>query len=209
MNTICCIYKITSPSGKIYIGQTTDYDCRIKFYMNLNCKDQTRLYNSLKYYGYNKHNIEIIEECDEINLNIRERHYQEFYNVIGKKGLNCKLTKTDDRSGKLSEETKLKISLANKGSKNSMFGKTHSEEAREKIRQSQLGRKHTVEHRNKVSNKMKGNNYSKLSKLVLNTETGIFYDSINQASNSCNIFYVTLKACLAGKFKNNTSFILV
>ena len=39
------IYKITSPSNKIYIGQSTDIEGRIKGYKSLSCKKQTRLLN--------------------------------------------------------------------------------------------------------------------------------------------------------------------
>jgi len=44
------IYKITSPSGKIYIGQSINIEKTWKYrYKNLNaCKRQTILYNSLK-----------------------------------------------------------------------------------------------------------------------------------------------------------------
>lgn len=40
------VYKITSPSGKVYIGQTINYKVRYAKYNNLNCKQQLRLYNS-------------------------------------------------------------------------------------------------------------------------------------------------------------------
>ena len=38
------IYKITNPSGKIYIGQSVNIDNRISSYKNLKCKNQTKLY---------------------------------------------------------------------------------------------------------------------------------------------------------------------
>jgi len=44
------IYKITNPSGKIYIGQTTNIHIRKSKYKNSNCKNQTRLFNSIKKY---------------------------------------------------------------------------------------------------------------------------------------------------------------
>lgn len=63
------------------------------------------LYRSLKKYGFDKHNFEILEECSESELNDKERYYQDLYSVIDRNGLNCKLTKTDDRSGRYSEES--------------------------------------------------------------------------------------------------------
>jgi group I intron endonuclease len=109
------IYKITSPSGKIYIGQSININKRFNIYNLLHCKTQIKLYNSLKKYGYKNHIFKIIEECTLEQLNERERYYQDYYNVTGKKGLNCKLTGTNDKSGKLSIETCVKISNSNKG----------------------------------------------------------------------------------------------
>jgi hypothetical protein len=99
------IYKITNPNGKIYIGQSVNVDKRLKEYKYVcNCKNQPKLYNSLKKYGFTKHIFEVIEECKIGELNTRERYWQEFYHVIGKEGLNCKLTETIDKSGRMSQE---------------------------------------------------------------------------------------------------------
>jgi len=106
------IYKITSPSDKIYIGQSINIQKRFKQYKNLqNCKFQTKLYDSLMF--EKNHKFEILEECDINLLNERERYWQDYYNVL--KGLNCRLTTYNSKSGKLSEETKLKMSIASKG----------------------------------------------------------------------------------------------
>lgn len=99
------IYKVTSPSGRVYIGQTVNLKRRLKEYRTLKCNQQTKLYNSLKKYGFDKHNIEILEYCKEEELNDRERYYQDLFDVTGVNGLNCRLTASDDRSGKLSKET--------------------------------------------------------------------------------------------------------
>ena len=42
MNKICGIYKITSPSNKIYIGQSININNRIVHYRNYICKDQRK-----------------------------------------------------------------------------------------------------------------------------------------------------------------------
>ena len=104
------IYKITSPSGKIYIGQSVDIEKREKEYLSIsNCKGQRKLYNSLLKYGFSEHIFEIIEECKVEVLNERERHWQDFYNVL-KEGLNCRLTGTEDKSGKMSKYSIEKMS---------------------------------------------------------------------------------------------------
>lgn len=74
------IYKITSPSNRVYIGQSRDINTRLKNYVKLRCKSQTKLYNSLKKYGYNNHKIEIIEHCSIEELNDLEIHYISLYN---------------------------------------------------------------------------------------------------------------------------------
>ena len=51
MDRICGIYKITSPSGKIYIGQSKDINLRIIYYKNARCKCQQKLYYSILKYG--------------------------------------------------------------------------------------------------------------------------------------------------------------
>jgi group I intron endonuclease len=100
------IYKITSPSGKVYIGQSVYIERRESAYSNLrDCKNQTKLYNSLAKYGFSEHIFEIIEQCTIEELNTRERYWQDFYNVLGPEGLNCRLTTTADRSGKVSEDS--------------------------------------------------------------------------------------------------------
>jgi group I intron endonuclease len=105
------IYKITSPSRKVYIGQSVDIDKRRNQYARMhNCKHQVKLLRSLTKYGFSEHLFEGIEECTIEQLNVRERHWQDFYDVIGERGLNCKLTNTEDKSGLYSQEAKDSIS---------------------------------------------------------------------------------------------------
>jgi group I intron endonuclease len=160
------IYKITSPSGKIYIGQTTNFIKRKNYYKNGAKPYQVRIYNSLQKYGYDAHTIEFIEECLVENLNERERHWQEFYDVIGDNGLNCRLTATNDKSGFLSESSKHKLSIAKKkvvidGIWREKFaydwsGKKHTEETKRKISESNKGKKLTTEHIAKLPQNQKG-----------------------------------------------------
>jgi group I intron endonuclease len=78
-------------------------------------------------------------------------------------------------------------------------------ETRIKISNSLKNRKLTEEHKLKIS---KNNNKSR-SVLVLNIETGIFYDSIKSAANTTIYSSSTLRKKLRGIRKNNTSFILI
>lgn len=196
------IYKITSPTNKIYIGQSININKRFKDYINDKSKycNQIRLLNSINKYGIDKHVFEIIEECNIENLNKKERYWQDFYEVIGINGLNCKLQKIFGKSGKLSEETKKKIGLSNKGKK-PRLGMKNSLEMNLKISKSHLGKIIPIEHRLNMSNS------SPNKKQILDTSTNIVYKSIKEVSNLFNINYGTLKAYLKNKIQNKTSFI--
>ena len=91
------IYKITSPSGKIYIGQSQNIEKRKYYYQKKCSKSQPKLHNSILKYGFENHKFEIVEECDVELLNERERFYQDLYNVLSDNGLNLCLTKTNDK----------------------------------------------------------------------------------------------------------------
>jgi group I intron endonuclease len=157
------IYKITSPSGKIYIGQSTNIEKRFERYKKLNKYDlnnQPRIYNSLKKHKPNNHIFEIIEECKLEELNIRERYWQDYYDVLGPNGLNCILTQTDELPKIFSQKTKNKISENKKG--HPMF----TEEWKEKISKGNLGKIRTDEHKLNYSNaslgKVKSDDFKQL-----------------------------------------------
>ena len=156
------IYKITSPTGRIYIGQSIDIDRRFRFYRNMNCKHQPVLFASFNKHGVGTHSFEIIEECIEEVLDTRERYWQEFYDVLNG-GLNCNLTETNDKTKRQSEETKKKISESSKG-------KIFSNESRQKM--SETKKKTTLGKNNSFYGKnilMNSNN--KGLKLGLKVET--------------------------------------
>ena len=160
------IYKITGPSGKVYIGQTTNFTKRKNYYKNGAKPYQVRIHNSLQKYGYDAHTIEFIEQCLVENLNERERYWQDFYDVIGENGLNCRLTETKDKSGFISDESKSKMSVARQNRiltdkekyrlKSLFLGRKHTEETRLKMSESAKGRKFTAEHIAKLPQNQKG-----------------------------------------------------
>jgi group I intron endonuclease len=214
-NIMIGIYMIKSPTGKIYIGQSIDIAERFKSYKYLKCKGQRRLYNSFKKYGVENHifNICVLVNNDN-HLNELERFYQDKYNVTGKNGLNCRLTETNDKSGKLSEETKNRIS-------NSKIGVKKSKEAIEKSILFHTGRKRTQETKLNISNSLKGRimstewkkNISKAKignsnrmKNVINILTNKIYISAKEAYTDSNYSYSGFVKCLNGHRKNNTNF---
>tara|TARA_R110000782_G_scaffold231677_1_gene317984 strand:+ start:100 stop:729 length:630 start_codon:yes stop_codon:yes gene_type:complete len=104
------IYKIVSPSGKIYIGQSSNIENRKCYYEKLHCTKQIRLYNSIKKYGWGDHIFDIIEECSLEQLNEREIYWGLKYNVLSENGLNLRL---GGANGKCSQEVKDKIGKTN------------------------------------------------------------------------------------------------
>ena len=113
---ICGIYKITSPTNRVYIGQSNDVRRRILTYLEpKGGLSQVRLKASFNKHGIDLHSLIILEVCEENLLNERERYWQEQYNVLSKSGLNCKMTTTLNKSGVLSDETKKLIGSKTKG----------------------------------------------------------------------------------------------
>lgn len=119
------VYLITNPNNRFYVGQAVDLKRREKEYSKLHCKNQPALYNSLKKYGWEKHSFQILELCNEENLNEIERKYQDLYNSVSRKHLNCKATKTKDKSGYYSEEAKKNCSIGAKNRKKIKFTEEH------------------------------------------------------------------------------------
>lgn len=133
MRQIKGIYKIVSPSGRIYIGLSSNILSRWENYKYpSNIKSQKLLYNSFVKYGVTSHIFEIIEEIEDENLlPEREIHWINFYNCYNTdKGLNLSVggNQPPVQNKPKSEEHKEKI-------RQSLIGKKHSDETKEKIRQ--------------------------------------------------------------------------
>jgi group I intron endonuclease len=205
------IYKITSPTNRIYIGQSVNIEKRFKSYQR-DSSTQIRLNRSFIKYGIKNHKFEVIEECSIELLNERERYWQDFYNVL-ETGLNCKLTTTKDKSGFFSDESKKKMSLKLLGNKR-MLGKNLSEATKNKISKSKKNRfkgiKKSEEHKIKIGLKQKGG-ANHQAKLVLCLNTGIFYTSVIEAAIAYNINRYTLSDYLNNRrgIKNKSSLIFV
>lgn len=154
----CGIYKITSPSGKVYIGQAIDINKRWSEYKlsNSNLKRQPRIYRSFIKYGVDGHIFEIIEECNESILNEREIYWGNYYGVLGINGLNCRL---GNSGGKISEEVKKQISKSSKGLKKPIFkrGKDHA----------MYGVNKTQQHKDNISKSKQNIPQSTLDKMSL------------------------------------------
>jgi group I intron endonuclease len=154
MEKIIGIYKITSPVGRIYIGQSRDVEHRFKRYLSMHESNstQTRLHRSFKKYGVSSHTFEVIEHCNFSELNERERYWQDFYNVLSKNGMNCILQETDSLPKVYTKETLTKIS----GKNHWFYGKNHSDESKKKMSQAAKRRVVSDETRQKLSSIRQG-----------------------------------------------------
>ena len=124
------VYKYTSPSGKVYIGQTCQ-TLNSRASQGEGQRESPRFYNAIKKYGFENFTVEILadnltkEEADRLEV-----FYISFFNSINPEyGYN----------------------LSSGGS-----SPIPSEETREKMRQKRLGRKSSKETKQKISKALTG-----------------------------------------------------
>ena len=152
------IYKITNTrNGKAYIGQTVQDAVKDRIHQHLNGgpRGSQLVKRAIEKYGKNAFTYEILHDgiIPEF-LDVLECEAIENFNTLAPNGYN--LT-TGGGGGSLSEETKKKISEANKG-------KTFSPETKKKISEANKGRKHSEETRRKNSEAKKGKNHPNYGK---------------------------------------------
>jgi group I intron endonuclease len=151
MKKIVGIYKITSPSGRVYIGQSRNMNGRKRLYKYLHCKGQPKIYNSIKKHGWDNHHFEIIHplpiDIDQADLNNYEQVYLDAYRNAGVDVLNIREAGSN---GKPTPESSRKMveTRRNRGSY------IISEEARKKLSQHRKGKpgiKHSEATKQKLS----------------------------------------------------------
>lgn len=167
------IYKITSPIGLVYIGQTRNFKKRMYCYNTLNCKNQTKLYESFLKYGFDNHTVNILHwlpnDVEHSIINNYEKLYFELYVFAGLNTLNCKtpgdaISKEGRekisnfwKGRKRSEKQKLEQSKRMKGRPSRRKGIKSSEESKRKMSESRKGKNpHTPEHMKKLHASRKG-----------------------------------------------------
>lgn len=184
------VYKIVSPTGRIYVGQSKDIQRRFSEYNKLKCIKQRKLYSSLKKYGVDAHIFTILEECEEDLLNIVERKWQDYYDVTGKNGLNLCLVNTEDKRRVFTEESisimKNKLSKLFLGESGPFYGRKHTNESRAKMSMNRIGNK------NAIGGKRHLGPLSAKATIILDLDNGIFY-SIGELSNNLGISIYKLR----------------
>lgn len=233
MKKICGIYEIRSRiyPNRVYIGSSIDIIDRWRKHKrglrngNHHNKKLQRHYNK---YGPNDLFYKIIMECPEDSLINYEQFLIDansaYFNLapadrcllgVGRipwnKGL--KSPYNEDTLRRMSEghigltnpnywkdlpyEQKIASIERMKGNKYCL-GRRHTKEAIKKIKESHFGDK------NGMFGKVSHN-----AKMVINLETGIFYDSIRQAAFSAGLHAYSLERALKNPLKNKTKFILL
>lgn len=157
------VYEIVnSVNGKRYIGSSVDLSRRRSrhyAYLKNNRHENAHLQRAFDKYGRENFEFRTLLLCDPENCVMYEQMcidaLKPEYNICPTAG---------NRLGvKLSEETKLKMSAAQSGENNPMFGKHHSEETRKKLSESTSGEKSShygkhfsEEHKHKLSESKSG-----------------------------------------------------
>lgn len=174
------IYKIVSPTGKVYIGSTCNFKRRMLEYSSLRASKQHKLLNSFKKHGFNAHKISIICECSNADRYEKENYFGILYNCIGDNGLNLKLPLKTDVYQPTDQSVKDKISFANSK-------RVIKQETKDKIRLARTGSKLSDAHKNKISIGGKGRVASKESiEKRAKTKSGRVYDYSQSSINGKN-----------------------
>jgi group I intron endonuclease len=203
------VYKTTNLiNGKIYIGA---HKSKRKFYLG----SGKILKEAIKKYGKENFKMEILEKFDsESEMFEREKYWiNEYdsrnpkigYNIL--KGGEGGYVARPFLNKKLSDEHKQNISLHHadvSGENNPMFGKTHTNEVKDKLRNLRLGMSPSNETRKKMSIKKRGENNSN-SKLTVETVKRIRVDyKSGVKTNDLAIKYGVKKPCIWKIVNNRT-----
>lgn len=204
-----CIYKITSPTGRVYIGQSYNVKDREYRYSKAKCSGQPKIYNSIIKHGWESHRFEII--CSGrytiTHLDKLEQDFIAAFESI-KNGLNC--SSGGNINSFHSKETLLKMSISAKLRKSEANRLATIKSNKERVFTPEMRKKMSESGKKKIltslhKQRIKDNHVNVNAKLVLNFETGIYYDNGHLASIAHCRNRHTLKNMLNGSKRNKTS----
>lgn len=222
------IYKYTNLiNNKIYIGQTK-MSLEKRAVNGHNYKGSIHFYNAIQQYGWDNFKGDILEEVETVEMaNEKEKYYISLYNStnpdigynITSGGWNCEMSEEIKRvisdkakerykhpennpmyGKKHSEESLEKMREKKRGSNNPMYGKQLSEESKKKISQSHIGKKidnsyWTDEYREQHSKRTK-ESAKQWSKKILCIEDNIVFNSITETAKYYGVSVSTLSGHL-------------
>jgi len=153
------IYTLTSPSGKSYVGQTTR-TLEERFSEHQKPNECVAIYGAIDKYGWDNFTTDYYE-CTDDELNKHETWLIRLMGTLSPNGYN--LREGGGSHGKMSEESKKKMSVSTSGENNPNFGKSLSQATKEKIsialsgeKNPNYGKKYTEERRQKISERQLG-----------------------------------------------------
>lgn len=173
MAKIIGIYKITSPIGKIYIGQSYNVKERKRRHKSLKNERQEKIHNSLKELGVENHSFEIIQEfpkdisqsvLDAYEIFCIEQYKEagvEMLNIQmgGKNGFHAQETKEKIRKANtgvvFTEERLRRMSQALKGKTSPRKGVKMNDETKRKLSEARKGKKMSEEQKKRISETLK------------------------------------------------------
>ena len=219
------IYKVTNlVDGKSYIGQSRDIKRRFWEHRCVSHELNRPLKEALIKYGKENFKYEVLQECEESELDDLERYYisklKPEYNIASG-GLESfsfpdevkeRLSrKSREQWENMSEEEKAhRVKHNLKGPRK---GHTVSEETREKLRRANLGKKQsaeTKEKRKRTMEKKKLEGYvhdnSSHRKKVICIETGEKFESVKSAGESLGVRPSCISGVLKGRQKTVKGF---
>lgn len=195
------VYQIRNlVNNKIYIGSTTtSFIYRWRQHcskLKMGKHDNAHLQSSYIKYGDSNFEYTVLYVgISTEDIRAKEQEWINFLDTCNpSKGYN--LEPTVDRHSR-SEDTKKKISMNRRGKcvgpANGFYGKTHSEEVRNRIRQARLGKKMSDATKAKIVEKRK-------IKVKIN---GVIYPSIKEAAQELGMSKATLSRWVKDKRKTN------
>lgn len=198
------IYKITSPTGKVYIGQTRNDYLRVKSYRSIQgCKKQRRLFYSLQKHGWDTHSFEMVHELpadvsDDV-LSEYERLYWLCCKEAGFELLNLSIPGLAVRH---SEESKQIMSKQRVGNKNRLGKKgTLNSQTRKRMSDSKKGVTFTDAH--KVNIRLSNPRRKGIIARGISDNSAQEFTSMREAAKALGVCQSNITRCLTGERKSN------
>ncbi len=213
-----CVYKHTSPDGRIYIGLTKN-DPKVRWQGGTGYRGNSYFTRAIKKYGWESFKHEIIaKNLTELEAKTMEiQLIAKFRSNERKFGFNISSGGESKKGTKISAEQKRQIREAN-------IGKIVSQETREKLRQRSLEtwkNKDHVSHMREINLGINNPQYGKkltdkeklkrgakqVSQFTISGEHIGNYISIHEASKQTGISRDVISKCCKGMFKQGGGFV--
>jgi group I intron endonuclease len=156
-----CVYCLTSPSGRSYIGLSTDFDSRMVEHLSMaNSGSRYLIHKAIRKYGWDSFTRRVLFESSDVEeLKAKEQELIAQHRTFFREG-GYNMTRGGDGvfGLRFTDESRLRMSKAHKG-------KRLSATTRKKIADAHRGRPKSKEHRRNISKAIMGHpSYKKSGK---------------------------------------------